>query len=364
MSSTEGNDKRGENMLDVRYKDKAYLSKYDLDVNLFSEFDLLVFDVIPVRKVFILNTDKGDKVLKKVNYSTSRLEFINYGIEYIKNNNFKRIIEFEKTKNKLIYVPWKDDIYCIMNLIEGRECEYSNPVDVMLTSRALAELHRASKGIIYEEGFERLLEKNGQRYLCGKVIENLNKKLTELIFFKSIATLYENKNEFDYIFLEHVQHYEENIIQSIKILQSSEYYNLCTEKEKVVFCHHDLAHHNILINVQQVYFLDFDYAVVDLRVHDICNFINKAIKDFAYNIERCHSILNEYTGVNPLDPRELKVLYGLLSFPEDFYGVSRDYYTRKKQWSEEVFLNRLKRKVEYREDREKFLENFKNHYNC
>ena len=54
-------------MLDVRYKDKAYLSKYDLDVNLFSKFNLLVYDVIPVRKVFILDTNKGDKVLKKVN---------------------------------------------------------------------------------------------------------------------------------------------------------------------------------------------------------------------------------------------------------------------------------------------------------
>ena len=149
-------------MLDVRYKDKTYLSKYDLDVNLFSEFDLVVNDVIPVRKVFILNTDKGDKVLKKVNYSIEQLEFINYGIEYIKNNNFNRIIEFEKTKIKLIYVPWKDDIYCIMNLVEGRECEYSNPVDVMLTARALAELHRASEGLINEEAFEMLLAKKSK----------------------------------------------------------------------------------------------------------------------------------------------------------------------------------------------------------
>ncbi|MBW9155304.1 CotS family spore coat protein [Clostridium tagluense] len=351
-------------MLDVRYKDKTYLSKYDLDVNLFSEFDLLVSDVIPVRKVFILNTDKGDKVLKKVSYSVSLLEFINYGIEYIKSNNFNRIIEFEKAKNNNIYVPWKDDIYCIMNLVEGRECEYSNPVDVMLTSRALAQLHRASEGLINEEAFKMLLVKNQKRYLAGKIIQNFNKKLGELRFFKSIATLYENKNEFDYIFLDNEKYYEDNILQSIKILEKSEYNNLCKEKDKIVFCHHDLAHHNILINVQQVYFLDFDYAVVDLKVHDICNFINKAIKNFAYDIEKCHSILNEYTSVNPLEHRELEVLYGMLSFPEDFYSIARDYYTRKKQWSEEVFLSRLKSKVEYREDREEFLEAFKNHYNC
>ena len=351
-------------MLDARYKDKTYLSKYDLDINLFSEFDLKVHDVTPVRKVFILNTNKGDKVLKKVNYSTSVLEFINYGIEYIKNNNFNRIIEFEKTKDNLIYVPWKDDIYCIMNLVEGRECEYSNPVDVMLTSKAVAELHRASEGLMCEKEFQSSLIKNQHRYLCGNMIENFNKKLEDLIFFKSIATLYENKNEFDYIFLEHVKYYEESIAESIRILEKSEYYNLCKEKEKIVFCHHDLAHHNILINKEEVYFLDFDYAIVDLKVHDICNFINKVVKNFAYDIEKCHSILKEYTSVNPLDEREIKVLYGMLNLPEDFYSVCRDYYARKKQWSEEVFLNRLKRKVGYREDREGFLKAFKEYYSC
>ncbi len=351
-------------MLDIRYKDKTYLSKYDLDVNLFNEFDLVVYDVIPVRKVFILNTDKGDKVLKKVNYSIKQLEFINYGIEYIKNNNFSRIIEFEKTKSKLIYVPWKNDIYCIMNLVEGRECEYSNPVDVMLASRAIAQLHKASEGLMHEETFKRLLAKNEQRYLCGEIIGSFNGKLKELMFFKSIANLNENKNEFDYIFLEHVQYYEKNIIQSINILKESEYYNLCKEKEKIAFCHHDLAHHNILINKEEVYFLDFDYAVIDLKVHDICNFTNKAIKDFCYDIEKCHSIISEYASVNPLDDRELKVLYGMISFPEDFYSIARDYYTRKKQWSEEIFLSRLKKKVGYKKDREEFLDSFKNYYNC
>jgi CotS family spore coat protein len=351
-------------MLDVRYKDKAYLSKYDLDVDLFREFDLVVSDVIPVRKVYILDTDKGDKVLKKISYNAERLEFINYGIEYIKNNNFDRIFEFEKSKKGLIYVPWKDDIYCIMNLVQGRECEYSNPVDIMLTARALAELHRASIGLINDESFKMLLIKNKEQNLCGKLIDNLNKKLSKLRYFKNNVTLYENKNEFDNIFLEHEKYYEESIKQSIKILEQSEYNNLCGKKEKMAFCHHDLAHHNILINKEDVYFLDFDYAVMDLKVHDICNFINKVIKNFAYDVDKCHIILKEYTEVNQLNHEEFVVLYGMLSFPEDFYGIARDYYTRKKQWSEEVFLNRLKSKVEYKKDREAFLEEFKICYNC
>lgn len=351
-------------MLDIRYKDKAYLSRYDLDINLFSEFDLVVDDVIPVRKVFILNSDKGNKVLKKISCTEEELEFINCGIEHIKLNNFTRIIQFEKTKQRNICLHWNDELYCIMNLVEGRECEYNNPVDVALASRALANLHVASKGIMRDEEFVKILAKNPSRYLCGKAIESFNERLKEIVFFKEMVALYENKSEFDYIFLQHEKHYEGNIMQSIKGLKQSEYHKICKEDGRVAFCHHDLAHHNILIDKEEVHFLDFDYSIVDLRIHDICNFINKVIKEFAYDIEKCHSILREYSNISPLDQREIQVLYEMLSFPEDFYSIVRDYYTRKKQWSEDVFLSKLKRKIGYEKDREEFLSAFKDYYKC
>ena len=49
----------------------------------------------------------------------------------------------------------------------------------------------------------------------------------------------------------------------------------------------------------------------------------------------------------------------MLTFPEDFYTISKDYYTRRKDWDESVFLDRLKRKSNYKEDRQEFLEKFK-----
>jgi len=53
----------------------------------------------------------------------------------------------------------------------------------------------------------------------------------------------------------------------------------------------------------------------------------------------------------------------MLYFPEDFYSVSKNYYKRKKIWTEEVFLFKLKRKLEYQEERKEFLEQFKSYYN-
>lgn len=337
-------------MNEVKYKDRKYLSKYDLDIQLFRRFNLEVEDVIPIRKVYIASTENGQKVLKKIDYPIQDLEFINKVVEYLKENNFNRVFSFEKGKDEKIYTNWRGDLYCVMDLIEGRECQYSNPIDVGIASKAIGELHLAGKGFKCS-----LQERNGH----GKIIDKFYSRLEEMQFFKKAVLLYKNKNDFDKIFLDNVKYYEQQINNSIKILKESDYFDLCKEDDKITLCHHDLAHHNILINDEKAYFIDFDYALIDLKVHDLCNFINKAIKDFAFDMKKAEAIINDYCSVNSLDKRELKVLYGMLAFPQDFYSITTDYYGKRKSWDEEVFLRRLIKKVGYKEDREEFLEKFR-----
>ena len=73
-------------MADLKYKDKKYLAKYNLSVDLFDKFNLKITDVIPLRNVFIICTDKGDKIIKKIEYSVEELEFQHAAIEYIKRS--------------------------------------------------------------------------------------------------------------------------------------------------------------------------------------------------------------------------------------------------------------------------------------
>lgn len=340
---------RGEQMNEIKYRDKGYLNSYDLDVELFSRFNLIVNDVIPVRKVFILCTEQGNKVLKRIDYPIKNLQFVHSVIKYLEKNNFNRTINFLETVDGKIYTEWNKEIYIIMDLVEGRECEYSNPVDVIIASKALGEFHKASIG--FKSNLE---EKNN----CHKLINEFKNRLEKIKFYKNVVISYKNKSEFDNIFLENVDYHIEQIVNSIKILEDSDYNNLCDEYDKIVLCHHDLAHHNILIQGDEAYFIDFDYALIDLKVHDLCNYINKVIKNFAFDMDKAESIIDSYCVFNSLDRRELKVLYGMLSFPEDFYGIIRDYYGKYKNWGEELFLRRLIKKVEYKYDREEFLENF------
>lgn len=332
-----------------RYKEKTYLAKYDLCVELFSRFNLTVYDVLPIRSVYMASTNKGDKILKRVEYTKEELKFIYSALSYIRNR-FTRIMNFVKDVEGEICTIWDGNMYCVLDVVEGEDCNFSNPVDLSIAARGLGELHLAS------EGFKSNVY---NKYNNGKLIDTFTRRIQEMEFFKSIAFIHENKTEFDEIFINSVDYYIEQIKKSINMLQKSYYYKLCSEEDKIVVCHHDLAYHNILIKNEEAYFIDFDYAIIDLKVHDLCNLINKVVKNFAFDIEKANTIIENYCIKNTLNKRELEVLHAMLTFPEDFYSISKDYYTKRKDWEEEVFLDRLKRKSGYREDREEFLQKFK-----
>ena len=56
-----------------RYIDKKILCSYDLSEAFFNKLGVEVYDIIPLRKVFILFTNKGKKILKKANKALSIL---------------------------------------------------------------------------------------------------------------------------------------------------------------------------------------------------------------------------------------------------------------------------------------------------
>ena len=332
----------------VRYREKKYLSRYDLYVDLFKQFGLKVTDLVPLRNVYLLFTDKGQKILKKVEYSKENLQFIYEAVEYIRRS-FDRVISFNKTLSGEIYAIFNGELYCVMDVAQGREAEFSNPIDVSIAVKSIAEMHKASEG--YRCNYT-------EKCIAGRAIDNFKRRLEELSFFKKLALLHEYKSSFDEVFLTYVDSYIKEIEENIKFISSTPYLKLCSEEDKKVICHHDLANHNILILDDKAFFIDFDFAMVDLRVHDLCNFINKAVKNFAFDLDKANSIVEQYSAINPLDKRELEVLKAFLSFPEDFYNISKDYYARRKEWEEETFLDRLLRKLEYKEDREEFLSKF------
>ncbi len=337
--------------MEYRYRDKAYLSNYTLDTSLFDKFDFLVEDVIPIRSVYLLKTDNGMKVLKKVMYGVDELSFIYESLCYIRKN-YKNVMNFRLSKESNPYVEDETGLYVVLDIIDGRECIFENPIDLKNVSRHLGKLHKAGENI------ETFHEK---RFNSGKILEKYNRALNDLKTFKEIASMHVNKKDFDKIYLSYADYYIECVYNAIEAIKTSQYTKY--SRNKYVLCHHDLAHHNIIVDYDnEVHFLDFDYSLIDLPMHDISNMAIKAIKHNRWDIDIVKTIIKYYSEEKLLIKEEIDILYGYLAFPKDFYDISMSYYFKNRDWEEDEFLEKLKRKAEYKVDREKFLDNFKRYY--
>lgn len=337
-------------MKKIKYANKNILCEYDLSLEFFKELGIQINDIVPLRKVFLLYTDDGNKILKKINYDIDRINIISDSLEYVKKN-YNNVITFNKLKNNFNYIKWKESIYVVMDLLEGAEAVFSNPIEIELCAKNLAAMHNASIGIR-----EYLNEKYSSEILDGQLKTKFTTAYNDLCKWKDIVREYKYKNEFDMLFIKNVDKYLEEINIVINKLEKSSYNTLRNMKEKISICHNDLAYHNFLINEREVNILDFDFMTIDLRIIDIADFILKSIKNVAFDINKMMLAINSYEKVNKLSLEEKEILGILIEFPRDFYSISYDYYNKRKAWEYEVFLNRFTSKLDNESFRYEFLE--------
>lgn len=338
----------------IRYSERSYLCDYDLSLKFFNELGVKVNDITPLRKVFVIATDEGNKILKKVNYDVDRVNLISESLDYVKKN-YKNIITYNKFKDNLSYKKWKDQIYIIMDILDGREAAFSNPVEINLCAENIALMHKASKGLR-----EHLQNKYNKDFLDISLKYKFQKAYDELIWMKNLVKNYKYKNEFDTLFMNNVDEYLIEIEEVQKEFYKSKYDNLRKTGDTISLCHNDLAYHNFLLKNNEISIIDFDFMTIDLRIMDIGDFILKSIKNAAFDIDKTLNCIDGYENISILKQEEKELLYLLIKFPKDFYTISRDYYYKRKKWDYEVYLNRFKTKLNNEEFRYEFLNAYRN----
>lgn len=335
-----------------RYVERELLCKYDLSEEFFDKLGVDVEDVTPLRKVFVLLTDKGKKILKIVDSDKNRLNFIDNALSFI-SQNFSDILSYYRNKSGNIYEIWNKNTYVVLDMIEGREAAFSNPIEVEICSRAIAKMHKASIGLVDKIGIKKMKENMG--IYLPKYYEESYK---DLVFLKEYVSKFKYKNEFDMAFIENVDTKLVEIKKASSLLALSSYRDILEDDSKLVLCHNDLAHHNFIIDGSEVKIIDFDYCNINTRIIDIANYSSKVIKNFAYDIDKFRTIIESYNSINELTKEEVKMLYCILSFPSDFVTIVKNYYYKEKSWEEGVFISRLKNKLENETFREKFLTDY------
>lgn len=310
-------------------------------------YDLLVLDMKPFQNVWCLQTSQGKKCLKKVKYSKEDAVFIWLATENLISNSYNRFNRFTLTKKNEPFLEFEKEIYVLSDWIEGQQSDYKDINNLTIAVHTLNDLHKASKGF-RPPAFGR------QRIKWGYWIDNFEERYQELKHFKKLASQQQD-TFFDELFNMNVDYHIEDAKEAIALLKKSTYYDLVNEESRLNgFCHHDYAYHNVLINSNEGFLIDFDYIICDLRCHDVASLMMRSIKDNNWINKHAEYVLEEYQRIAGLRKGETNVMYAFLKFPQEFWQAGYTYYIERNR-PQERMEKRLKNCVTSMEMRARCL---------
>ena len=321
------------------------------------QFDIKIESIKPNRGVYYLRTNKGNKCLKKIDYGIQKLLFVYSAKEHLISKGFTSVDRYSLNIEGNPYALVNEDIYTLSEWIEGRECNFHDDEDLKSASTTLAFLHESSKG--YEPPENSKLKTD-----LGRWLHLMEKRVKSFEKMRDMARKKSNKTSFDLNYIKNVDYFKKLGLQSINILNSSEYIDLCriTEEEKG-FCHHDFTYHNIIIDKENyVNVIDFDYCKREIRAYDLSNYLIKVLKRRDFDINAAKLIIDSYNEISPLEDREYKVLFAFLLFPQRFWRLSNRFYYNEVNWGQNTFGTKLQELINEREKYMKFIEDFKETY--
>ena len=322
------------------------------------QFNIKIESIKANKGVYYLNTNKGERCLKKINYGPQKLLFVCGAKEHLIKNGFDKVDRYFLNIDGYPYALVNEDLYTLSMWLKGRECDFHKIDEVKIAAKTLAKLHIASKG--YDPPENSKLKSD-----LGRWPGLMKKRLKALDKMKEMARKKNNKSDFDLLYIKSVEFYKELAKEASKVLMTSDYERLCeiAEKEKIL-CHHDFTYHNIIIDDNdEVNIIDFDYCKREIRAFDISNFMIKVLKRVDWDIQFAKEIIDSYNEVSPLEDSEYKVLLAYLQFPQRYWRLANRYYYNEVTWGANTFAKKIQGIIDEQEKYLNFLKEFKSLYN-
>lgn len=330
--------------MDIDRVKKLVEQSYGLNVKLIEK----------IKSIYKIQTQNGDYCLKFVKYDFRHFLFIISAIKHLQNNNFEYTPEIIKTENGMDYVKLEGNYAYLNPWVDSTRLNYNDNKDILLASCKLAELHKKSSG------FEVIAGMN-PRIGWFKWIEVFKTRKKEIRSFKDIIDKKENNTEFDSIYLSIMREELQRAERSIQNLIETRYIETMNEEiGNRGFCHHDFADHNILKSQNNlVNIIDFDYCLLDSHLHDLSSILLRCMKNGKWNISSALDIIDSYNSINQVKKDDIPIMAAFMEFPQDYWQIGIQYYWEKQPWKEEFFLNKLKRTIEDRDQKQEFIDEFR-----
>lgn len=320
-----------------------------------SNYNIQIQSIEKVKNSYRLETENGNYAIKIIKYDFQHFYFVLSAIKHLQKNNFNKIPNILINNDGLDYIKLENKYAYLTQWIPSRVSNYNNPIELATVSEKLGELHNCSLGF----NINKSMRPRIGWYSWIKVFET---RCNEILDFKNRIYQKAYKSEFDCIYLENIEKEIKRAKIAIEGLKNSKYIKLMDkEVMKRGFCHHDFAHHNVLVDENGDFnIIDFDYCILDSHLHDVSSLLIRSMKDAKWSTEKANLILNSYCKSNNIYIEELNLIEEFIRFPQVFWQIGIQYYWEQQPWGEEFFIEKINKYLEDVDYREEFLEEYFN----
>lgn len=329
-------------------KEKLALKQAFTDV-LDKNYGLSATEIKSIGDHFLIATDRGVKVLRKTKLKEPQFLFIYSAIAHLKDRGFTQVIEPIQGMDGKPFFFLGDQLYYLVDWVEGRECDFSDREDIILASKTLGRLHKAARGL------EPLL---GSKIKSewGKWFEKWQNKVIDLEDFKEIIEDKKQLNDVDRIFLEHLDYYIFRAKKAIGLLKKGEYLNLVQEgMANRDFCQYDFEEESLLVDrYGRLWVIGVEDFRFEVQSYDLAKFIKEVVKEGKVNCIK--DIIESYREENLLDKRQIICAAAFICFPEKFWHYGERYYLTKKVLLEKKLIKKINKFASLKDAEEEAVE--------
>lgn len=316
-------------------------------------YGLNIEDIEKVKNSYKIISKDNKYCLKMIKYEFAHFYFILSVIKHLQKNGFTNIPRLIENKDKLEFGNINGKHVYLTKWIPSRVSNYDNPIELAMVSSNLSKLHQCSKGFNLRKGMKPRIG----WFSWQEVFET---RKNEILDFKNRINQKAYKSYFDLLYLNNIEAEVKRAEKSILGLQKNNYVKVM-EKEvfKRGFCHHDYAHHNILVDYnKEINVIDFDYCILDSHIHDLSSLLIRCMKDGKWDGKKADLIFNAYKENMDINKEEIPIIREFMRFPQAFWQIGLQVYWEQQPWGEEFFVNKLEKYLEDCELREKFIDSY------
>ena len=299
----------------------------DWSAEVTENYGLQVENLRKGRGSWILETDRGLKLLKEYKGSVRRLEFEALVLGTVNGLGGLQVDQYLRNKEGELLSSAEDGTrYIVKDWFSDRECDLKDAREVLFAVRQTAMLHKLFRQVGMRE------EWSMKSMISPPLYEAMERHNRELKKARAFIRGKRRKNEFELCVMESYDDFYRQAVEAKAGMEAlfKEHGDELMERYHV--CHGDLNQHHLLIGGSYVAVTEFNKMHFGLQVEDVYNLLRKVMEKNDWEESLGRSMLEAYERVLPFGALERKCLYYLFLYPEKYWKQINFYYNANKAW--------------------------------